>query len=96
MTDNNNQTANNTNDWKEREIGALWKREGQKQRYLSGKMTVDGKVVNVVIFVNKFKEKDNQPDFRVYEDRPREEGSSQNPKPSSKQEMDEDLPAVLQ
>ena len=98
MTDNKStDTNNNNNEWKERDIGALWKREGKNQRYLSGKLTIDGKVTNVVIFVNKFKEKDNQPDFRIYEDRPREDGA----KPAASQQpqvadMDSDLPSVLQ
>jgi len=98
MTDNKStDTNNNNNEWKERDIGALWKREGKNQRYLSGKLTIGGKVTNVVIFVNKFKEKDNQPDFRIYEDRPREDVA----KPAAVQQpqvadMDSDLPSVLQ
>jgi len=98
MTDNKSTDNNsNNNEWKERDIGALWKREGKNQRYLSGKLNIDGKVTNVVVFVNKFKEKENQPDFRIYEDRPREEVS----KPDSAQQpqvadMDSDLPSVLQ
>lgn len=96
MTDTNKSTDTN-NEWKERDIGALWKREGKNQRYLSGKLTIDGKVTNVVVFVNKFKEKENQPDFRIYEDRPREEvtktDSTEQPQAA---DMDSDLPAVLQ
>ena len=39
MTDNKStDTNNNNNEWKERDIGALWKREGKNQRYLSGKL----------------------------------------------------------
>ena len=33
---NDNNTTNN--DWSEREIGALWKRSGSNQKYLSGKL----------------------------------------------------------
>ncbi len=104
MTEDNQTSDNdNTNDWKEREMGALWKREGKNQRYLSGKLTVGEfgveKTINIVVFVNRFKEKDNQPDFRVYEDRPREEGENTQAKESPKEtpkEVDSDLPAVLQ
>ena len=54
------------NEWSEREIGALWKREGRNQKYLTGKMKQpDGSEQQVVIFSNKNKTKDNQPDFRV-------------------------------
>lgn len=58
-------------DWSKRDIGALWKREGKSQKYLSGYIKVDElgleREVKVVIFSNKNK-KDNQkaPDYRVY------------------------------
>ena len=62
------------NEWSEREIGALWKREGRNQKYLTGKMKQpDGSEQQVVIFSNKNKTKDNQPDFRVYKSEPRAE-----------------------
>jgi uncharacterized protein (DUF736 family) len=57
-------------DWQKREIGALWKRESPNQKYFSGHVTVDDfgveKKLKVLIFTNKSKQKDNQPDFRVY------------------------------
>ena len=102
---NNDSAESTTNDWKEREIGALWKREGKNQRYLSGKLTIGEfgveKTINVVIFSNRFKEKENQPDFRVYEDRPREEDGVSDAQPASEKkspqsEVDADLPAMLQ
>jgi uncharacterized protein (DUF736 family) len=63
-----------TSEWSEREIGALWKREGRNQKYLTGKMkNADGTEQQVVIFSNKNKTKDNQPDFRVYKSEPRGE-----------------------
>ena len=94
---NNTSTESNNNEWKERDIGALWKREGKNQRYLSGKLTINGKVTNVVVFVNKYKEKENQPDFRIYEDRPREEVNKTDSSEEAKAiDMDSDLPAVLQ
>ena len=68
--------TNKTNsEWSEREIGALWKREGKNQKYLTGKMKqADGSEQQVVIFSNKNKTKDNQPDFRIYKSEPRNEG----------------------
>lgn len=66
--------TNKTNEWSEREIGALWKREGRNQKYLTGKVkNADGTEQQVVIFSNKNKTKDNQPDFRVYKSEPRPE-----------------------
>ena len=57
------------NEWQEREIGALWKNEGRNQTYLTGKVG-DQKVV---IFSNKNKNKDSQPDFRVYKSEPKQQ-----------------------
>ena len=62
--------TNKTNDWQERECGALWKRKSATQTYLSGHVEVDelGTKVKkkIVIFSNKHKKKDNHPDYRVY------------------------------
>ena len=102
--------SNAANEWKKREIGALWRREGKSQKYLSGKITLgefgEEKTYQVVIFSNKFKDKDNQPDFRIYEDRPREEAPAA-PAAAPADEgaavpadegvaADPDLPSVLQ
>jgi|TARA_R110000744_G_scaffold91125_5_gene176943 uncharacterized protein (DUF736 family) len=56
----------NKSEWKEREIGAFWKRESPNQKFLSGKIEIEGKKLEVVLFSNRFKEKDNQPDYRLY------------------------------
>ena len=61
------------NEWQEREIGALLKNEGRNQTYLTGKVG-DQKVV---IFSNKNKNKDNQPDFRVYKSEPKNQDSQE-------------------
>ncbi|MAF23997.1 hypothetical protein CL634_00205 [bacterium] len=65
MSDNN--TENKT-DWSKRELGALWKNQGRSQTYLTGHVTPPGasEPVKVIVFSNKNKNKDNQPDFRVY------------------------------
>jgi hypothetical protein len=55
-------------DWQKRDIGALWKREGKTEKYLSGYFKDElGEQVEIVIFSNKYK-KDNPkaPDYRVY------------------------------
>lgn len=65
------------NKWKERELGALWRRQGKTQTFLSGKIkiTEGGKErdIALVVFKNNYKETDRQPDFIIYEDKPREE-----------------------
>lgn len=81
----------NKNDWKDRERGALWLKEGEKGKYLSGYVTVDGEEVNVVVYKNNFYEQDqkegkNSPYYRVYESLPKEES-----KPAPKKE-DEAVP----
>ena len=40
MTDTTENTTQNNSDWQKREIGALWRREGKNQNYLSGKITL--------------------------------------------------------
>lgn len=45
------------------ELAALWLNEAKDgSKYMSGK--ING--LNVLVFKNKFKEKDNQPDYRIY------------------------------
>tara|TARA_R110000824_G_scaffold265390_1_gene454280 strand:- start:16596 stop:16907 length:312 start_codon:yes stop_codon:yes gene_type:complete len=97
---------NASSEWKKREIGALWRREGKNQKYLSGKVTLgefgEEQTIQVVIYSNKFKEKDNQPDFRIYKSEP----AAQSAQPSdsvvpaspakASESVDSDIPDVLQ
>tara|TARA_R100000008_G_C3575499_1_gene165004 strand:+ start:929 stop:1207 length:279 start_codon:yes stop_codon:yes gene_type:complete len=73
MSEKNNETQS---EWKKRELGALWRREGKNQTFLSGKIKVtdsgEEREISVVVFKNNYKENDRQPDFRVFEDRPRD------------------------
>jgi len=63
--DNNNEKSS---DWKDREVGALWRVDGSNQSFYSGSIKLGGKSLKIVCFKNKFKEKgSNQPDLRVYE-----------------------------
>lgn len=71
----NNKNNNSNTDWSKRDIGALWKREGQNQKYLSGYIKVDElgieKEVKVVVFSNKNKNNnDKAPDYRIYISKP--------------------------
>lgn len=76
-------TANTTgtgkvrNDWDERELGCLWRREkqGTKEKYLTGVLdadklrkilTANNGDVQIVCFSNKGKTKDTHPDLRIY------------------------------
>lgn len=68
------------------EIGALWKKEGRSQKFLSG--TLDFKKnlteaqwvdfaktrqMQVVIFTNKFKQNERHPDLRIYVSKSRDQ-----------------------
>ncbi len=65
------------------EVGALWNKEGKTQKFLSGNLNfkdlsdaqwqevVKTRQVPVVIFTNKFKQKDSHPDLRVYLSKPK-------------------------
>ena len=59
------------NDWKKREVGALWKKSGKSQNYFSGRVNLenykDEKFVNIVGFANKMKKENaNAPDVILY------------------------------
>jgi ribosomal protein L31 len=61
--------TNSNSDWSDRELGALWRKGGDKPFY-SGSLTVSGSKTEIVIFKNKFKENDSQPDLRIYLSKP--------------------------
>lgn len=68
-TENN---ENNDSKWRSRELGALWKRQGRNQNYLTGTLRIGDfgveKEVRVVIFTNKNKAKNERaPDFIIYQ-----------------------------
>ena len=59
-------------DWKNRELGALWKRtSGADLSYYSGHVTINGEKFELVCYANKDKKSDNQPDVRIYKATPR-------------------------
>jgi len=65
--------SNNTSkqsDWKQREVGALWKKKNEKGSYCTGYLITDelGKKVKqrVVMFSNKEKNNEKSPDFVIY------------------------------
>lgn len=104
MSDNNQDTTSSS-DWKNRELGALWRRQGKSQNYLSGTIRIGEfgveKEYRIVVFTNKGKAKNERaPDFIIYQESPRENAP---PSPSDDSEekntspsVDPDLPASLQ
>ena len=75
----NNQNQNENNEWSKRDIGALWRREGKNQKYLSGYLKLeDGdKEVKIIVFSNKNKNNNEKaPDYRIYISKPLENPNS--------------------
>jgi hypothetical protein len=59
-------------EWRNRELGALWVRNGKNQKYLSGTINVETmpgvtEPVKVVVFTNKGRDKNERaPDYVIY------------------------------
>lgn len=86
----------NKNVWKDREIGAFWKRQSSSQSFLSGKIEIEGKKLEVVLFSNRYKEKDNQPDYRLYiSPEPKSFSLEENAKENAKEDVKEDVKEEL-
>lgn len=52
-------------------MGALWiKTSKNGNKFFSGVVEMDGKKKKIVIFKNNRKEKDNQPDYQIFESQP--------------------------
>ena len=84
MSDQTDNKKNN--EWAEREVGALWKKQSPTQKFLSGHIKMDDgmggeETLQVVIFNNKHKSKDNHPDFRIYKSLPRTQQNTSGQKP---------------
>jgi uncharacterized protein (DUF736 family) len=83
--------TNKKNEWAEREVGALWKKQSSTQKYLSGHIRMDDgmggeETLQVVIFNNKHKNKDNHPDFRIYKSLPQAQSTTSSQVSSSEEE----------
>ena len=53
--------------WTDQQRGAFWKKDGKNGKYLAGYVVIDGKKMPVTVYPNKYKSKDNQPEFIIYE-----------------------------
>lgn len=54
------------------EVGACWKKDSDKGIMWSGKITVNGTTMDVVLFPNDYKQEgDNKPDIRMFQARPK-------------------------
>jgi len=98
-------TNTSDNEWRERELGALWRRSGKNQKYLSGYIKLgdelEEKEVRLIVFTNKYKnENEKAPDFVIYESTPMEQGQQEQGQqkaaaPQNQEEEDADLAELL-
>ena len=70
-------------EWRNRELGALWVRQGKGQKYLTGHLEIEtmpgvNEKVKVVVFSNKGKQKnENAPDYVVYRSQPAQDSAAE-------------------
>lgn len=62
---------------KEDELGALWLKDGKNGKYMSGRIEINGEKINIVVFKNTYKEKENQPDYKILRSRPKTDAPQQ-------------------
>lgn len=59
---------------REDELGALWLKSAKSGGdYFTGSITVGGEKIDIVVFSNRFKKSDKQPDYRILRARERSE-----------------------
>ena len=91
---------NKESEWKNRERGALWKKQGKNQNYLTGVIKslddMGQEVKNkVIVFANKNKTSENAPDFIIYESKDMNQADSAASATASTNENNEEIPALL-
>ena len=64
-------TETKKNEWRDRELGALWLNKGQNKDYLSGHCSINDKKIELVVFKNTNKTSDRAPDYVIYKSRPK-------------------------
>ena len=106
MQDNTDNTNTNDNEWRNRELGALWVRSGKSQKYLTGTIKVGEfgleQEIKVIIFSNKHKAKNERaPDYVVYEskelnDSPPAQQSTPVKEVVAESTQEEEIPEVFQ
>ena len=91
---------NKESEWKNRERGALWKKQGKNQNYLTGVIKslddMGQEVKNkVIVFANKNKTSENAPDFIIYESKDMNQADSAASATASADKSNEEIPALL-
>ena len=87
MSENNTKKSQ----WRERELGALWIKQGNSSKdYMTGHCSVNDEKVSVVVFKNSNKTSDRAPDYVIYKNKPREDSATtENTSSNSSEEVPE-------
>lgn len=79
---------------KEKDIGALWVKQGAKGQYLSGYVEIDGQKHPIVCFLNSYKKEAKHPDYRILKSEkqaPRERTEEEQRAPLNEESGGDDL-----
>ena len=78
----------------EKDIGALWIKNGAKGQYMTGTIEINGEKLNIVCFTNQNKKETKHPDWRILKAQPRPEETPANALPTRPEEdiNPEDIP----
>ncbi len=66
-------------------IGALWIKEKNNKKYMSGVIEINGEKINIVVFKNSYKKENKHPDYRILRSRPQSEQYGNSEQLSDKQ-----------
>lgn len=101
-----NSQNNQNNDWKNREVGALWKKKNDKGSYCTGYVISEElgskSKQRVIMFSNKNKSNEKSPDFIIYlsnEDavaKPQSSGNKTAPPKKAQVVSDDEIPNDLE
>ena len=82
---------------KQKELGALWSKTSSKgMNFMSGTIEIDGKKVEVVAFLNTNKKNLREPDWRLFESKPREIAQTENALPTKADDTAPEYPVPLE
>ena len=93
-----NTNTTQKNEWREREVGALWMKQGTTQDFMSGHCSVNDEKIELVVFKNKNKTSDRAPDYILYKNRRLDEEDTpqnQNTTNAATQDSADEVPDLL-
>ena len=70
MSEENQNSNESKGNWSNRELGALWLRQGKNQKYLTGYIESDdfgSEKKRIIVFKKRDKPTDRAPDYVIYE-----------------------------